>query len=509
MKYAHSIRACGVRVVAIVVALVSIQPAEVLAASKNAPRPNILFIMADDHASHAISAYGSKINKTPNIDRLALEGMLFKRCYVTNAICGPSRATILTGVYPHRTGYGLNAGVTLNEWKFLPKLLQDAGYDTAVVGKWHLSFTPDGKGFNYYAIIPQQGEYYRPKLVHNGTVVEHPGYVTDVITNEALRWLRELRDPQKPFMLFYHHKAPHRPWRPALRHLRNYADVTIPEPETLFDNGEGRGWGWASPRMRIERDMNANDLKMNAPMFLVGNQETQWRRAYDAENEQATSLSGKQLVSWKYQRFIKDYLRCVDGIDENLERVLKYLDDEGLADNTIVVYTSDQGLFLGDHGFFDKRWIYQEALQVPFIVRWPAVVPAGTESDLMVSNVDFAPTLLAAAGVGVPSEMQGENLMPILRGGQVKKWRNSFYYKYFGETQYNVPHHLGVVTDTHKLMYLYRVGSWELFDLVKDPNELNNVYEDPAYSDIVVKLKAEIKRLKKELKDDDPFSVVE
>ncbi|MDX1947061.1 MAG: sulfatase [Pirellulaceae bacterium] len=467
-------------------------------------RPNILFIFSDDHAYQAISAYGSNRNQTPNIDRLAKEGMRFDRAFVTNSICGPSRAVVLTGKYSHLNGFidnGANAWFNGNQ-QTAPKLLQAAGYQTAVIGKWHLNSDPIG--FDYWHILQGQGPYYNPAMKTAAGIVKHEGYTTDIITDVALDWLQNQRDKNKPFLLMYQHKAPHRNWQPAARHLDKYKDVTIPEPETLFDDYSGRAKPAAENQMSIANHLSPNDLKL-VPQGLTPAQQAEFDKAYGEENQQLAEakLEGDARTKWNYQRFVKDYLRCVDAVDENVGRMLDYLDKSGLAANTVVIYTSDQGWYLGEHGWYDKRWMYEESFRTPLLVRWPGQTKPGSTSDKLVMNLDFAETFLDIAGQPVPADMQGNSLVPILRGESPADWRKSVYYHYY---EFPQPHHVhphwGVRTDRYKLIHFYTIDAWELFDLEKDPHELKSVFADPAYASVLADLQKELARLKEQYKDD-------
>ena len=393
-------------------------------------RPNILFVLADDHAAHAISAYGSRINQTPNIDRLAAEGIRFTNAFVTNSLCSPSRATMLTGQYSHVNGVAtLRETLDPNRATF-PKLLQAAGYQTAVFGKWHLRSRP--AGFDHYEVLESMGEYYNPTLFSERDSVKHEGYVTDIITDRALSWLAR-RDPDRPFLLMYHHKAPHADWLPGPSHLTKYDDVTIPEPTTLFDDYSGRTSAAATQEMTVAYHLNDNHLKLVPPRGLTERQLAAWNAAYEPKNDafRKANLASKEYIRWEYQRFIKDYLRTVASVDDNLGRVLDYLDKTGLAKNTVVVYASDNGFFLGDHGWFDKRWMYEESLRVPLIVRWPGKITPGSVSQSLVLNLDFAETFLEMAGVAIPAGMQGRSLVPLLRGKTPADWRDAIYYHYY------------------------------------------------------------------------------
>ena len=454
--------------------------------------------MADDHAAHAISAYGSRVNRTPGMDRLADEGMRLDSCFCTNSLCSPSRAAILTGTYNHING------VTSNSSKFDARQptyvgrLQEAGYQTFLSGKWHLGHggVHDPRGFDRWSILEEHGRYFDPEFLGpRGSRTVRPGYTTDVITDQALEWLRD-RDRSRPFCMLVQHKAPHRPWEFADRHAGLFADENVPEPPTLRDDYTGRGTPAHEATMRVKNDLTLEDLKQFVPDGLTD----------DAE------------LHWKYERYIVDYLRCVAALDENVARLLDFLDDEGLAENTIVAYTSDQGFFLGDHGWYDKRFMYEESLRMPFLVRYPREIAAGSVSDRIALNVDFGPTFLDLAGVPVPAFMQGRSLRPLLRGEPPDDWRTSMYYRYWVnlDIAHHVWAHYGVRTDRYKLVYYYaepcdtpgaydepRVPEWELFDLERDPLELRSVYDDPPYASVVRDLKAELRRLQTELGDTD------
>ena len=484
-------------------------------------RPNIIFIMSDDHDARAISCYGQGVNKTPNIDRIAREGMKFSNCFVTNSICGPSRAVILTGKYSHVNGFMVNEYTKFDpDQQTVAKLLQQSGYQTAVVGKWHLGSAP--QGFDYWKILPGQGDYYNPDFIEMGEQKHEEGYVTDLITDSALQWLQQ-RDPDKPFFLMYQHKAPHRNWMPPIKYLNKYDDVTIPEPETFWDDYRTRSRAAHEQKMTIAKHLTEFDLKLvdidairqkkkeeltydeEKYVRLTGEQQAAWDAAYKPKNEafRKANLQGKDLVRWKYQRYIKDYLRCVDSVDENVGRVLDYLDENGLADNTIVVYTSDQGFYLGEHGWFDKRFIYETSLHMPFIIRYPREIKAGATSDALVSNLDFAETFLDFAGLPIPGDMQGRSFRPILQGRTPSDWRRSFYYHYYEYPGWHyVKQHYGVRTHRFKLIHFYYdIDAWEMYDLKKDPNELNNIYGDPNYADVQKELEHELQRLREHYGD--------
>ena len=471
----------------------------------DAKRPNIVFIFSDDHAYQAISAYGEgrKLLDTPNLDRIAKEGVRFNRCVVPNSICGPSRATVLTGKYNHLNGFVNNSNSVFDGSQMtFPKLMQTAGYQTAVIGKWHLQSDPTG--FDFWQILIGQGVYYNPPMIRNGERVKLDGYVTDLITDASLDWLKS-RDKSKPFVLMCQQKAPHREWEPPLRLLGHDHDRKYAEPETLFDDYKGRGIAERDQDMTIEKTMTPKDSKLVAPPQLTPEQRKEWDAYYEPRNEafRKANLSGKELVSWKYQRYMHDYLGCVKAVDDSVGRVLKYLDEEGLADNTLVVYSADQGFYLGEHGWFDKRWIFEESLRTPLLVCWPGVAKPGLVNNDIVSNLDFAETFLDAAGLPVPAEMQGRSLVPLLKGATPADWRKSFYYQYY---EYPTPHqvrpHYGVVTERYKLVHFYgtRDEYWELFDLKEDPQEMRSVFGNTEYADTQRKLAAELKRLRVELK---------
>jgi len=476
-----------------------------------AERPNILFIFTDDHAAQAVGCYGSKINQTPHLDRIAREGMLFRNCFVTNALCGPSRACILTGKYSHLNGFFMNGDRFDGSQQTFPKLLQNAGYQTAIVGKWHLETDPTG--FDHWEVLVGQGTYYNPVLIQNGVRKKFTGYVTDIITDRAIDWL-DRRDASKPFLLMYQHKAPHREWEPGPQNLNLFQDRTIPEPATLFDDYTGRTSAAHLQDMTIAKTMTPKDLKLVPPPNLTPEQLETWNAAYTSENDafHAAKLEGDDLVRWKYQRYLKDYLRCIASVDDNVGRMLDYLDRTGLAKNTIIVYSSDNGFFLGEHGWFDKRFMYEESLRVPLMVRWPGVVQPGSVNGDLVSNLDFAETFLDAAGVAVPDDMQGRSLVPSLKGETPDDWRKAFYYHYYEfladqPTPHMVRRHCGVRTATHKLIHFYQLGEWELFDLEKDPQELRSVYDDPAYADIRQELTDQLTRLRTDLQVPDDTAI--
>ena len=471
---------------------------------------NIIYIMADDHAYQAVSAYGSQVSKlapTPNIDRIANEGARMDAVYCTNSICGPSRASILTGKFSHVNGFykNVDGGDFNGEQLTFPKVFQENGYQTAVIGKWHLGTTPTG--FDYSKVLINwggQGTYYNPQFCINGkdTVVENKLHVTKAIENDCLDWLSN-RDKTKPFMLLYQFKAPHRDWRPDSMYHELFTDFDFPLPETFNDDYEGR-LAASENMMEIGKHLNRRDMKQIPPSGLSRRDSLRWL-AYGDKGQYwspSDTLTGDALKYWKFQTYIKDYLRTVAGIDRAVGSVLDYLEENGLSENTIVVYTSDQGFYLGEHGWFDKRWMYEESFKMPFVIKNPGIIKAGTTSDAMVMNVDFAPTLLDMAGLEIPSEMQGKSFMGAF-DGNLKNQRKSVYYHYYEwPIWHKVQPHYGVRTDRYKLMHFYySMDEWELYDLKNDPNEMDNIYAE-ASPDLIKSLKEELDALRKEYKDD-------
>jgi arylsulfatase A-like enzyme len=460
------------------------------------PRPNILFVLTDDQSVRSVSAYGSGLNATPHIDRLANEGVLFRNSFVGNSICGPARATLLTGLHSHAHGVMDNRTVFDGSQRTFPKLLQAAGYQTAIVGKWHLSGDPTG--FDHWEVLIRQGNYYNPTLRTRAGTTRHEGYTTEVITDRALAWLEHERDPERPFLLLLHHKAPHRLWAPGPGYFELFDDERIPEPPTLFDDGSGRASGAATQELTIAQHLEGRDLKLAPPRGLTPAQLELWDAAYAEENRayETADLDARADLAWRYQRFVKDYLRCVAAVDDQIGRVLDWLDDARLADDTLVVFTSDQGFFLGEHGWYDKRWMYEESLRTPLIVRGPGVA-RGAVDEHLVQNVDLAPTLLDLAGVRVPDDLHGASLVPLLRGSDPPDWRASIYYQYVEHPGVgNVPRQRGVRTARHKLIHYYQLDEWELFDLEADPREISNIYGRPAYMELTGELRAELERLR-------------
>lgn len=482
-----------------------------LTTSSFAAPPNILFVFSDDHTCQAIDAYGGTFGATPNIDRLASDGMRFDRCYVTNSICGPSRACILTGKYSHKNGFFTNFDRFDSSQRTFVTQLQDAGYETAIVGKWHL--TSDPVGFDHWEVLPGQGRYYSPVFRSKTGKEVEPGYVTDIITEKSINWLRERSHPQRPFLLMVQHKAPHRTWQPGPGQLHMFQSADFDEPESLFDNYENRSDAPRRATMRIGAHMRpAKDLqlfemdsKYAIGLFKLMSDEAElaWRKAYEEENDQyfADPPTGDDKTRWNYQRYLRNYLRCAAGIDDSLGKLMDYLKDNNLDDNTIIVYASDQGFYLGEHGWYDKRFMYEQSLRMPFIVRWPGVTAPGTHSDAIVSNVDFAETFLDMAGLPVPEDMQGQSLRPLLAGEKPANWRDAFYYHFYeGPPRvHTVDEHYGVTDGRHKLIHFYKLNQWELYDLEKTPDEMRSVYGEPDYKSVQQSLVNELGKLREQL----------
>ncbi len=494
-------------------------------------RPNIIFIMSDDHAYQAISAYDQRLISTPNIDRIAKAGILFTNASVTNSICAPSRATILTGKHSH-----LNGKVD-NHFKFdttnitFPQILQANGYQTAMFGKLHFGNSP--KGFDQFKILPDQGNYYNPDFItkNNGNI-QVKGYVTDIITDMTLDWLKQERSPDKPFMLMYLHKAPHRSWLMAERHLEEMTLKSYPEPKTLFDDYAGRTAPAKEAEMNILTSMSwsgdnkiypavMDSLKIPEIGFdkqrfkaemgrLDPNQKANFEKVYDQINAEFKkaypSMTDQDKMRWKFQRYMQDYLGTIRAVDENVGRLLDYLEANHLMENTIIVYTSDQGFYLGEHGWFDKRFIYDESFKTPLMVSWPGKIKPGQKSDALVQNLDFAQTFLDAAGVPAPKDMQGQSLIPLMLG---KSWnRDAVYYHYYEyPAEHMVNRHYAIVTKKYKLIhYYFSADTWELIDREKDPLELKNVYDDPAYASIRKTLHKQLEALRSKYKDSQTIS---
>ncbi len=489
-----------------------------------APKPpNIVFIFSDDHALKAIGSYKGSLIKTPNIDRIASMGTVFDRSYCANSLCGPSRACILTGKHSHLNGYLKNndqAPFDSKQFTF-PQVLQSAGYQTGLFGKWHLESDPTG--FDSWQVFPGQGYYYNPHMYGNGpagkmNIPKIAGYSTDMVTELSLNWLKQ-RDPNKPFLLMCQHKAPHRSFAPALRHLNLYKDVKFPEPPTLFDDYANRSATLAKNTMSIDSSFQwDSDLKVpgNLPFArpqqlkhkdserprMTPEQRAAWDAAFKAENDEliANPPKGQDLVRWQYQRYMKNYMRTIAAVDESVGQILDYLEAKHLTENTIIVYAADQSFYLGEHGWFDKRWMFEESFSMPLIMSWPGVTKPGSRVQQMVQNIDYAPTFLDAAGIAVPAEVQGRSLRPILKDEKAP-WRDALYYHYYEDGgEHTVPFHEGVATSRYKLINFYADGEMNLFDLEKDPLELKSVHAEPAYADVLKQMKAKLEELRSQYK---------
>lgn len=482
-----------------------------LVSAEKAP-PNILFIFSDDHALQAISAYdfrGRGLNKTPNIDRLAEEGAIFQSNYCANSICAPSRATILTGKHSHLNGVTMWQRFDGSQFTF-PKALQKSGYTTGIFGKWHLGSDPTG--FDDWAVYPGQGNYYNPDYLTAKGKKQVNGYSVDLTTDMSLDFIKQQKETKKPFLLMCQFKAPHRTWLPGPEEMALFKDHKFPEPDNLFDDYSDRAGPAKKHKMGIGEHMRMGyDLKypvseINEKNRMTPTQFEKLIALYEPENEAFAKNppKGRELVSWKYQRYMSDYMRCVAAVDRNVGRLLDYLDESGLAENTIVIYSSDQGFFLGEHGWFDKRWMYEESFRMPLLVRWPGVTKPHTKITKLTQNIDFAPTFLEIAGQKIPDEVQGESLVPLLKGEQVK-WRDALYYHYYdGPGEHGVAKQYGVRTERYKLIRYYAKAddTWELFDLEKDPEEMKSVYGQPNYEKVQKELKSKLESLKKEYKNE-------
>ena len=514
-----------------VVVLLFLTPNLGVAQKSKTKKPNIIFIMSDDHAYQAISAYDNKLLNTPNIDRLAKEGMLFTNASVTNSICAPSRATILTGKHTHINGKVDNYFPFDTTQTTFPQIFKENGYKTAMFGKLHFGNNP--KGVDEFMILPGQGNYINPDfIVTNGDTITKQGYVTDIITDVSLDWLKKEAADDEPFMMMYLHKAPHRPWWPRPDKFKEFTKKTFPEPATLFDDYKNRGTAAKTAEMNLlTHMMYSHDskirpetlAKMEGKVFPVveeypngfygpynratAEQKALYDPVLDSINdffyENWPKMNDTEKMKWKYQRYMQDYLGSISSVDDNVGRLLDYLDESGLAENTIVIYTSDQGFYLGEHGWFDKRFIYDESFKTPLLVRWPNVVKPGSVENEMVQNLDFAQTMLEAVGITPPNDMQGESLIPLLKGNKKDWTRDAVYYQYYEyPSVHMVKRHYGIVNKEFKLVHFYYdVDEWELYDRLNDPNEMNNVYNDPAYASTVKKLKKDLIALRKKYKD--------
>ncbi len=489
-------------------------------------RPNIVYIMSDDHAFQALSAYGhpvSKLAPTPNLDRIAQNGMRFDKSFVTNSLCGPSRAAMLTGKFGHKNGYSYNGQIFDGKQQTWPKMLKHAGYQTAVIGKWHIGKKPEGLQFDYWKILNDQGEYYNPDFITKAGVEKKvEGYATDLVTDYSLNWLEKQRDKTKPFALMIHHKAPHRNWMPALRHLKQYENTEFPVPANYFDDYKGRPAA-AEQELNIYRDMyEGHDLKMTKAAGsnelrydrwpdhfarLTDEQRKTWFASYKKRNDDMNNadFTDKEMALWKYQRYMQDYLATISSVDEGVGKVLDYLEANGLSENTIVVYTSDQGFYLGEHGWFDKRFMYEESMRTPLLIQYPGKIKAGSVSDELVQNIDIAPTFLEYAGLKVPKDIQGASLAGVAAGETDEQWRKSLYYHYYEFPGFHsVKRHYGVRDNRFKLIHFYNdVDQWEFFDLEKDPSEMNNAINNPEYKKEIARMKLELTRLMKQYDEPD------
>jgi arylsulfatase A-like enzyme len=465
---------------------------------EKAQKPNILYIMSDDHAYQAISAYGHGLNKTPNIDRLADEGALFTRATVTNSICAPSRAVLLTGKHSFVNGKVDNMQPFNWDQENFPKILQANGYQTAMIGKIHLNGVP--QGFDFSMVLLGQGHYYNPDFFIEGKKTRIEGYCTEIITETALDWLKNKRDQSKPFCMLYHQKAPHRNWLPAPKYVNLYDDVTFEPPANYFDDYEGRGTAAKEQEMEVDgHAMWGHDFKLivdpngDTTNFIRDinrmneEQRANWMAAYESENQEFldSKLEGKELGLWKFNRYIKDYLRTIKSVDDGVGEVLEYLEEAGLAENTIVIYTSDQGFYLGEHGWFDKRFMYEESFRTPLLMRYPKEIKPKTKIDKLVQNLDFAPTFLDYAGIEIPEDMQGESFRKLV-GGETNEWRDAVYYTYYEyPSVHMVKRHYGVAMERYKLMHFYYdIDEWEMYDLETDPSEMKNIYDKPEYAEV-------------------------
>ena len=488
-------------------------------------RPNIIYIMSDDHDADAISAYNKKFIKTPNLDRIANEGVLFTRNFVANSICGPVRATLLTGQHSHKNGMKDNRTRFYSSKITMPKLFQQSGYQTAIVGKWHLQSYPTG--YDYWKILPGQGLYFEPRFISmKADTTTYHGYATDVITDEAIKWL-DSRNMMKPFVLHIHHKAPHRNFLAPLKYIEQYRNKTFPEPSTLYVDTAGHGTAWRLQTMSILHDMNlCRDLKVD-PKYLVDIPElkpdsldivyynsilnripepdrSKIKKIFEERGKLLQKLrpKGKELLKYKYQWYMQDYLACVASIDENVGRVLDYMDKNNLTKNTLLIYNSDQGMYLGENGWFDKRWMYDVSMNTAMMMRWPGKIKAGSVNTNMIQTIDYAPTMLDAAGIKVPDFMQGLSLVPTITGKQKTMPRHNLYYHFY---EYGADHtvlqHLGVRGERYKLIYFYPVNEWELYDLKTDPQEQKNLIKSLTHQKVIVQMKAELLKLRDQYDD--------
>ena len=482
---------------------------------------NIVFIMSDDHSYQTISAYDKRFISTPNIDWLADNGVKFQESFVANSLSGPSRACMLTGKHSHANGFTDNSKTFDGGQQTFPKLLQKQGYQTAMIGKWHLTSLPTG--FNYWDILIGQGDYYNPDFLSNGKKIHRPGYVTNIIADMAIDWMENKRDKNKPFCLLMHNKAPHRVWNPDTCDLRLYDDVTYPLPKTFYDDYAGR-LAAQKQEMSIIKDMDLvydnkmadkeNEIHTTTGLEQWGrgnykrmtpSQRAQWDSYYDPiiKKFKEDKLSGKALAEWKYQRYMHDYMRVIHSVDRNVGRVIEYLRQHGLLNNTMIVYTSDQGFYMGEHGWFDKRFMYEESFRTPLLVYYPGGKHGVVKE--MVQNIDYAPTFLDVAGAKVPSDIQGQSFLPLLEGKKPANWRQSLYYHYYEyPAEHSVCRHYGIRTKRYSLMHFYNdINAWELYDLKKDPDQMHNIYGKPGTEKLTKNLKKQLLQL--QVQYDDPI----
>lgn len=499
-------------IIAFVLTLLGCQP------DSKQNQPNIIFIMSDDHAFQAISAYGSGLNETPNIDKIAEQGIIFNKAFVSNSICAPSRAVILSGKFSHLNGVKGNSEHFDGSQQTFPKLLQQNGYQTAIIGKWHLKSHPTG--FDYWNVLPGQGDYYNPDFIKLGKDTTYTGYVTDIITELSTNWLTN-RDITKPFCLMMHHKAPHRSWMPALKNLNLYDDQDFPLPENFYDNYEGRD----ALKRQLLTVKNHMDVRMDYKVpcntcdtlpvnswapgeywrrlnRLNPNEKQQWEEAYKKEELEFYEIKNDEAKydQWKFRRYMEDYLRCIASVDESVGNVLSFLKENNLEENTIVIYTSDQGFYLGEHGLFDKRFMYEESMRTPLVIRFPEEIKEKSSTNNLVQNIDIAPTLLDIAEINIPEDMQGESLRPIWQNPKIQ-WRDALYYHYY-EKGYGATPHYGIRTERYKLIHFYdELDSWELYDLKEDPSEMNNLIDNPEFFEIIENMKINLAELQEKYKD--------
>ena len=482
---------------------------------------NIVYIMTDDHTSQMMSCYDNRYVETPNLDRIANDGVKFVNSFVANSLSGPSRACMLTGKHSHANGFYDNTNCVFDgSQQTMPKLLQKAGYQTALIGKWHLESLPTG--FDYWEIVPGQGDYYNPRFIEmNNDTITEKGYLTNIITEKSIDWIANQRDKEKPFCLFVHHKACHRNWLPEMKYLSLYEDKTFALPDNFYDDYEGREAA-KTQEMGILKDMDIMyDTKMYNPEgdtplkttyeAFVGRLDEADRKVYNdfyqpiIDEFYKKNLQGKELAEWKYQRYMRDYAKVLKSLDDNVGILLDYLEQQGLLKNTLVVYTSDQGFYMGEHGWFDKRFMYEESMRTPLVMRLPDNMEQKAKGEIseMVQNIDYAPTFLDLAGAEIPSDIQGVSLLPLLKGEKPSDWRKSLYYHFYEyPAEHMVKRHYGVRTERYKLIHFYNdIDAWELYDLQEDPKEMNNLFGKEGYEEITMELKDELKKLQLQYND--------